>query len=97
MDADLQFLGLLNRGGRIRFGEDVLHSHRPALLLIATDASENSKKKYLDYATSRGIRTYMGHTKAELGSALGYEVISCILIEDQKAAKAYLAKANPQH
>ena len=92
MDADLSFLGLLNRGGKLRIGEDALRSRHPALLLLASDASANSRKKYLDFAASRKVRVCENHTKIELGSAIGYEELSCILLEDQKAAKAYLAK-----
>ena len=96
MDADLSFLGLLNRGGKLRIGEDCLHSRRPALLLIASDASANSKKKYLEFALSRNLRALENHTKAELGLALGYEELSAVLIEDQKGAKAYLSKLPSQ-
>ena len=92
MDADLSFLGLLNRGGKLRIGEDALRSRHPALLLLASDASENSKKRFLEFALSRNIRALENHTKAELGLALGYEMLSCVLIEDQKGAKAYLSK-----
>ena len=92
MDADLSFLGLLNRGGKLRIGEDALRSRHPALLLLAIDASENSRKKYLEFAFSRNIRILENHNKAELGLALGYEMLSCVLIEDQRSAKAYLGK-----
>ncbi len=92
MDRDLQFLGLLNRGGKLRIGPDCLNSKRGHLLLLATDASNNSKKMFLSFASSRHIEVREIHTKSELGECLGYQELSAILLEDDRAAKAYLAK-----
>ena len=97
MDADLNFLGILNRGGKLHIGPDCLHAKKGALLLLASDCSNNSKKQFLSFAASRNIPVKEIHTKSELGECLGYQELSGILIGDSRAAKAYLAKLpNPK-
>ena len=91
MNQALNFLGILNRAKKLRIGEEVFHSRKGGLLILATDVAPAQKKKLLDLA-SPNIEISRTFTKEQLGSALGYEELSAILLEDKKAAKAYLAK-----
>jgi ribosomal protein L7Ae-like RNA K-turn-binding protein len=50
------FLGLLNRGGKLLIGSSLLdHMERAKLILLAEDASSNTKKAALDKAKYRDI------------------------------------------
>lgn len=92
MDSVLSFLGLLNRGGKTRVGEDVLHSRFPQLLFIAGDASENSKKRFLAFAVHKNVDTVLDYSKEELGLALGFTALSAVLVEDKKASASLKKK-----
>lgn len=90
MNEALQFLGLLNRGGALRFGGNLEASlNKAALLVLAKDASENTKKAYV----KQGLPVLEAFSKEELGRALGFEEISAVAVLNRKAAKALLEKA----
>ena len=92
MKAELTFLGLLNRGGRILFGPSLEHSlGKVDLLLIATDAAHPERMEAK--AKTANTITRKAYTKAELGQALGYDELSFVAIRGKKEAKAFLAKA----
>ena len=92
MKRALSFLGILNRGGNLIIGMNVLYAHKGALLIVAKDASEGSKKKLRDFASRLCIPLSETFSQEELGSALGYEKISCALLSSRHEANAYLAK-----
>lgn len=82
----LKRLGLYNKAGLIRFGEAIFGS--PAkLLIVAIDASKNSRKRALTYAKRQGCPVCES-SQEELGLALGRESLSAASIVDDKAAKA---------
>ena len=83
----LKRLGLYNNAGLLRFGEALFAS--PAkLLILAFDASENSRKRALSYAKRQGCPV-CETSQAELGYALGRDRLSAVCIVDPKAAKAF--------
>ena len=90
MDKECGFLGLLNKAGKLAFGE-AIYGSRPRLLLIATTASANSKKRLLDFAAFKKI-PYLEEDGEKMGQALGRDFLSGLAIIDDKAAKAYLQK-----
>lgn len=86
------FIGLLNRGGKLLFGEASYHSPKTKLLLLATDCSSNTRKKALSYASKFNIEVLEAFSKAKLGEALGYEEISLLGITDKKSSLALKKK-----
>jgi ribosomal protein L7Ae-like RNA K-turn-binding protein len=81
------FLGLLNRGGKLLVGSSLLdHMEQAKLILLAEDASPNTKKAALDKAKYRDIPVLPVPLKSELGQALGFDQISVVGITDNKAA-----------
>ena len=58
------------------------------LLLLAKDASKNSKEKAINFAKNSSIDLIELSSKEILGQAIGYEEISLVGIIDSRAAKA---------
>ena len=86
-------LGILNRAGLLCFGGDVLPKMRKAaLVLLASDASENSLAKILPAAKAKGVETMVIGSKAELGAPLGYPELSAVLVLSKKAASSLKEK-----
>jgi len=71
----LSRLGLAMRAGKLISGEEVVlkavRSGEAKLVMLAGDASENTKKKISDKCNSYGIPLLVGFTRFELGSAVG--------------------------
>ena len=90
MNDALRFLGLLNKAGILRFGGNLPQSlGKASLLVLAMDASDNTKKAY----RKEGLDVLEIFTKEELGQALGFEELAAVLVMSKKAAKSLLAKA----
>ncbi len=70
----LSLLGLASRAGKISTG-DVLFKHirqnKVNLVIVAEDASENTKKKYLDKCSYYKIECHIIGTIQDLSSAIG--------------------------
>lgn len=86
------FIGLLNRGGNLVFGESVYFSYKVSLLLLASDCSANSRKKALSYASKYNLDVVEMLNKSELGSSLGYEELSVVGIINRKSSLALKKK-----
>ncbi len=89
-DNVLGFLGILFRANKALIGEEARSSKKGKLAFLASDASENTKKE--TKTLTDVLPTLTTYTKSQLGSALGYEGISFILIVDKKAANSLLKK-----
>lgn len=86
-------LGILNRAGLVAFGYDCLAKMKKAsLVLLASDASDNTVSKIASAAKSAGVRVIQIESKAELGQPLGYPELSAVAILSQKGAKSFREK-----
>ncbi len=86
-------LGILNRAGLVAFGYDCLTKMRKAsLILLASDASDNTVSKIASAAKSAGVPLLEIGSKAELGQPLGYPELSAVAILSQKGAKSLREK-----
>lgn len=94
-DKVLSLLGLLMKGRNIVSGEDTvlneLKKERLSLVIIAGDASGNTKKRFNDKAKYRDVPVIEISTKEKLGRSIGKEYRSVIGIMDKKAAKSLLS------
>jgi pimeloyl-ACP methyl ester carboxylesterase len=69
-----QFLGILNRAGKIAFGQSAFGKGKKiSLLLLSEDASELTQKEARSFAGKFGLKIESVKTKAELGKPFGYE------------------------
>lgn len=79
------------RAGKVKTGESVIlndiKKNRLKLVIIATDASENTKTKFQSKCESYHISFRIFGTRAELGQALGKAERVNIGITDQGFAK----------
>ncbi len=91
MQPILNFLGLANRAGKVVSGQDLVVKavqHRQAVLvIIANDASEQSKKLYIDKCRFYHTTYQFFATKDSLGNAIGKEARSACAILDNGFAK----------
>ena len=85
MDKVLSYLGLARKAGKLAVGEflteNAIYSKKAVLVIVAEDASDNTKKKFTD-------RCYK--TKAELGNATGSALKASMAVLDEGFAKAIL-------
>lgn len=92
------FLGLMQKSGNIASGDDTVEfdikKRKCKLLIIAEDASENTKKKFIDMVTYRKIQYVFYGSKADLGNSIGKSERAVISIRDSGFAKELLNKLN---
>lgn len=87
----LNFLGLAMRAGKVKTGESVLiaelKKHRLKLVLIADDASDNTKKTLINKCRTYKTPYRVVSNRYELGVAIGKEARVNIGITDNGFAK----------
>ncbi|WP_131043113.1 L7Ae/L30e/S12e/Gadd45 family ribosomal protein [Clostridioides difficile] len=87
----LSFLGLATRAGKIVSGDDStlldLKKGKVNLILIAEDASNNTKKLFKDKSTFRNIPYLFFSTKGEIGFAIGKSPRAVVGIKDENFSK----------
>ena len=100
-DPILRMIGLAMRAGKISFGANLtvsaIRSHnKPSLVVVAKDASENTRKKILDSCSYHGVKIveseYSGDEFAKtIGKTFDVMVVS---IMDEGFAKSIINKIN---
>ncbi len=87
----LNFLGLARRSGNLILGgnlnENVVKRRNLKLLIIASDASSNTEKKFTDMCTYSSVPFITGVGKEEMGLSLGKGEISVIGVKDPNMAE----------
>ena len=96
IDKVLSQLGLARKAGRLVSGEfmteKAIVEEKACLIIIANDASDNTKKHFNDMCNFRKIPYITYGTKQNLGKALGYEVRASIAVTDEGFAKSIIEK-----
>lgn len=91
----LQFLGLCKKAGCLVEGynkaEEAILRHKVKLLILTTDASENTVKKFTNYSIKYKFKMVQNFKKEELGSSIGRPEISVIGIADRNMAAKLLS------
>ena len=87
-DKVLSYLGLAMRGHNLVSGEfqteDAVKSGKALLVIVAEDASENTKKLFHDKCSYYDVYG----TKQSLGGAIGKDLRSSLAVTDQGLAQA---------
>ena len=95
-DKNLSILSLCQKAGKVASGEfgaeSSIKSGRAWLVVVAGDASENTKKKFRNMAAFYQVRYVVLSDKDTLGALLGKAQRSVLTIEDQGMAKAFAQK-----
>lgn len=91
MNKFLSLLGLCKRAGKLAAGElaaeQAVRREQAFLLLLAEDASQNTKKKFRNSAAYYKLPLAELGKKEELGRAIGAEMRSIIAITEEGFAK----------
>lgn len=87
----LNLMGLAMRAGSIISGEsfvlEAVRSRRGKIVLLANDASENTKKKFLDKCHFYGVPISSRFTKEEISRAIGKERVVLTLTDKGFSAR----------
>ena len=90
----LSLLGLATKAGKIASGEfsteKSVKSGKGFLVLVAADASENTKKKFRNMCEFYEVPVYFLADKEELGKFCGKEFRASLAVQDENFAKAML-------
>lgn len=89
-----RLLGLAMRAGKLAPGEgraeESVRSKKGKLLILASDASDNTRKRFQDKCVYYSIPLVMPMNRYELGACLGREFAVSIAVEDDGFAKRLL-------
>lgn len=96
INRQLSMIGLAAKANALVSGEFAVErsvkKYKAILVIIATDASDNTKKKFCDICKYRNIPTVFLSNKEELGRILGKQYRAVIAITDKNFAKALQEK-----
>ena len=91
-DKVLSYLGLAMRGRNLVSGEfqteDAVKSGKAILVIVAEDASENTKKLFRDKCSYYEVPVFSYGTKQSLGRAIGKDQRSSLAVTDAGLAQA---------
>lgn len=91
-DKVLSLLGICAKSGNLVSGEfateNAIKDGKANLVLIALDASDNTKKHFSDMCAYRDIRLYMYSDRFTLGHCIGKEYRASMAILDQGLSDA---------
>jgi len=97
MNNLLQMLGLIQRSRKLSFGPMALESircNKSKYVLIASDASDRTKKQFIDKCTFYHVPYDIGYTSEQLSNAIGKSNIKTISINDVGWSKAIQQSIN---
>ncbi len=79
-------LGLAMKAGRLVSGEflteKAVKSGKAAMVIVAADASDNTKKMFTDMCTYYKVPLYFWGKKEDLGAAIGREYRASVALTD---------------
>lgn len=90
------FLGLAMKSGSIKSGEfsteKAVKSGNASLVIVAEDASENTKKMFRNMCVFYQVPLHVFGSKAELGHAIGKETRASLAVTDAGFANSINSK-----
>lgn len=88
----LSLIGLATRAGKTVSGEfsteKAVKSFKAELVIVAADASDNTKKLFTDKCSFYEVPCYICGSKDEIGHAMGKEMRASMAVTDPGFAKA---------
>ena len=91
-DKVLSLLGLAKKAGKLKSGEYCVETEikkgRAKLVIVALDASENTKKSYSDMCNYKKVPIIFYENKDNLGQCTGSEERAAVVLLDEGFAKA---------
>lgn len=87
----LSALGMAMRAGKVITGDEIVfkavRAGKAKLVIIAGDASDNTKKKFSDKCKSYGVKRFEVYDRESLGRAIGKADRVVLAITDVQFAK----------
>ena len=94
MNKSLNMIGLCMKAGKIKAGEFSVEQSVKAgesyLVIIAEDASDNTKKKFTNMCNYRELPFVIAYSKEELGRAIGKEMRATVSVNDENFAQSII-------
>ena len=94
----LNLIGLATKAGKIASGEfmteKAVKEHKAALVVVAGDASDNTKKMFTNMCTYYNVPIYFFGVKDDLGHAMGKEFRASLAVFDKGLADAIEKQLN---
>lgn len=88
----LSLIGLATKAGKTVSGEfsteKAVKAGQASVVIVSTEASDNTKKKFQNMCTYYKVPIYFYGTKNELGNAMGKEFRASLAIVDDGFGKA---------
>lgn len=85
-------LGIASKAGYLSSGEfsteKAVKENKAKLVIVASDASDNTKKMFTNMCTYYNVPRYFFGFKTELGHAIGKEFRASLSVNDQGMAQA---------
>lgn len=96
IDNVLRMLGLATKAGKLVSGEfmteNAVKSHEACVVIIATDVSENTRKKFRNMCEYHNVELREYSDKNALGHAIGKEFRASLAVTDKGLAEAIMKK-----
>ena len=90
----LSLIGLATKAGKTVSGEfsteKSVKTGKGLLVIVAEDASENTKKKFRNMCSFYEVPISFLSDKESLGRAMGKEYRACLAVQDENFAKAIM-------
>jgi ribosomal protein L7Ae-like RNA K-turn-binding protein len=94
-DKIVSYIGLAMKAGKVSSGEFSVEKSvkegKAEVVIISTDASKNTKKKFNDMCKYYRVPAFEYLDKDTLGRIIGREMRACVSINDPGFAKAILS------
>ena len=95
-DKILSMLGLAEKAGKIASGEfsteKAVKSHQAFLVVVAEDASDNTKKMFRNMCEFYKVPMYFYGTREELGHHIGKQYRASLAVTDQGFSRSLESK-----
>ena len=94
----LSLIGIATRARKVVSGEfsteRSVKSGKSCLVIVSEEASENTKKKFINMCDHYKVPIYLFGTKDELGHAMGKEMRASLAVVEEGLAKAIVKQMN---
>ncbi|HYE12170.1 MAG TPA: ribosomal L7Ae/L30e/S12e/Gadd45 family protein [Patescibacteria group bacterium] len=101
MNKIYSMLGLASKAGKLFSGEDVVRNairyNKIKLLIISQDASENTKKRFVNAAEYYKVPMKIWGDKEQLGSSIGKSNRSVVGIGDENFTNSIVTLLNAEN
>lgn len=91
MDKFLSFIGIVRKSGNLEVGynkcEEAIKRNELSLVIVSLDASDNTLKKFNNYALKYNTRIIHDFKEEILGTSLGYDSIKVVGIKNRRMSR----------